>query len=133
MQLTPSFRHLLENFRVVVTAPAFRLFVRLLTGWALSCRHRFITECIFTAGQVGIGHGARFHRFFSPYAWSLDELCRLLARLLVQRFCPTGPLLWAGDDTLCRKRGLGLFAAGMHHDPLLSSKALKVFSWATMG
>jgi len=37
--------------------------------------------------------------------------------------------LLAADDTLCRKRGLGLFSAGMHHDPLLSSEALKVFSW----
>lgn len=129
MQLTPSFLALLQNFRLVFTAPAFRLFVLLLTGWALSCRHRFITECIFTAGQVGIGHWSRFHRFFSHYAWSLDELCRVLARLLVNRLCPTGPLLLAGDDTLCRKRGLGLFGAGMHHDPLLSSKALKVFSW----
>ena len=52
MQLTPSFLALLENFRLVFTAPAFRLFVLLLTGWALSCRHRFITECLFTAGQV---------------------------------------------------------------------------------
>lgn len=129
MQLTPSFLALLQNFRLVFTTPAFRLFVLLLTGWALSCRHRFITACIFTAGQVGIGPWSRFHRFFSHYAWSLDELWAVLARLLVNRFCPTGPLLLAGDDTLCRKRGLGLFGAGMHHDPLLSSKALKVFSW----
>src|SRR4029077_167948 len=43
--------------------------------------------------------------------------------------CADGPILLAGDDTLCRKRGLSLFGAGMHHDPLMSSKALKVFSW----
>ena len=129
MQLTPSFRVLLEPFRSVFTAPSFRLFVLLLSGWALSSRHRFITECLFTAGQVGIGHWCRFHRFFSHYAWSLDDLCQVLSRLLVRRFAPDGPILLAADDTLCRKRGLGLFGAGMHHDPLLSSKALKVFSW----
>lgn len=129
MQLTPSFALLLLPFRAVFTAPSFRLFGLILTGWALSCRHRFITECIFTAGQVGIGHWCCCHRFFSHYAWSLDELCRVLARLLVRCFCPGGPILLAGDDTLCRQRGLHLFGAGMHHDPLLSSKALKVFSW----
>jgi hypothetical protein len=129
MQLIPSFRVLLQHFRPVCTAPSFRLFTLLLTGWVLSCRHRFITECIFTAGQVGVGHWCRFHRFFSHYAWSLDDLCGVLARLLIRRFCPTGPILLAGDDTLCRKRGLSLFGAGMHHDPLLSSKALKVCSW----
>ena len=30
---------------------------------------------------------------------------------------------------MCRKRGLGLFGAGMHHDPLISSRALKLVSW----
>jgi len=129
MELTPSFRALLLHFRPVFTAPSFRLFVLILTSWALSSRHRFITECIFTAGQVGIGHWSCYHRFFSQYAWSLDSLCQALAQLLVERFAPAGPILLAGDDTLCRKRGLGLFGAGMHHDPLLSSKALKVFSW----
>jgi hypothetical protein len=129
MQFTTSFRALLPNFRAVFTAPSFRLFVLMLTGWALSSRHRFITECIFTAGQVGVGHWCRFHRFFSHYAWSLDDLCRVLSRLLIRRFAADGPILLAADDTLCRKRGLGLFGAGMHHDPLLSSKALKVFSW----
>jgi hypothetical protein len=129
MQLTPSFRSLLQPFRSVFTAPSFRLFVLILTGWLLSCRHRFITEGIFTAGQVGIGHWSCFHRFFSPYAWSLDNLCRVLTGLLLRRFAATGPILLAADDTLCRKRGLGLFGAGMDHDPLFSSKALKVFSW----
>jgi len=129
MELTPSFRVLLQHFRSVFTGPSFRLFVLILTGWALSCRHRYITECIFTAGQVGIGHWSRYHRFFSHYVWSLDGLCQVLARLLIERFAPEGPILLAGDDTLCRKRGLGVFGAGMHHDPLFSSKALKVFSW----
>jgi hypothetical protein len=129
VQLTSSFRVLLQHFRCVFTAPSFRLFVLILTGWALSSRHRFITECIFTAGQVGIGHWSCFHRFFSHYAWSLDNLSHTLTRLLIERFAADGPLLLAADDTLCRKRGLGLFGAGMHHDPLFSSKALKVFSW----
>jgi hypothetical protein len=129
MEFTPSFRVLLQHFRPVFTAPSFRLFVLIVTGWALSSRHRYITECIFTAGQVGIGHWSCYHRFFSHYAWSLDNLCHALAQLLIERFAPDGPILLAGDDTLCRKRGLGLFGAGMHHDPLFSSKALKVFSW----
>ena len=129
MELTPSFRVLLQQFRPVFTTPSFRLFVLLVTGWLLSSRHRYITECIFTAGQVGLGHWSCYHRFFSHYAWSLDSLCHALARLLLERFAPDGPILLAGDDTLCRKRGLGLFGAGMHHDPLFSSKALKVFSW----
>jgi hypothetical protein len=129
MDLTPTFLLLLHEFLPVFTRPTFRTFVDLVAGWVLSCRRRFVTECIFSAGRVGYGHWCRYHRFFSHAAWSLDTLCMLLARVLVARFVPTGPILLGGDDTLCRKRGLTLFGAGMHHDPLMSSKALKVFSW----
>jgi hypothetical protein len=38
-------------------------------------------------------------------------------------------LEWAIDDTLCRKRGLTLYGAGMHHDPLISSRAKPLVSW----
>ena len=129
MELTPSFLDLLCQFRSVFTNPSFALFVALLSGWTLSCRHRFITECIFTSGNVGNGHWGRFHRFFSHARWGLDTLCMLLARLLVKHFCPSGPIWLAGDDTLCRKRGLNLYGAGVHHDPLISSRALKLVSW----
>ena len=37
--------------------------------------------------------------------------------------------MWAVDDTLCRKRGLSLHGAGMHHDPLISSRAKPLVSW----
>jgi hypothetical protein len=129
MELTLPFLHLLHEFRPVFTRPSFRLFVHLIGGWALSCRHRYITECIFTSGHVGDGHWSRYHRFFSHAAWCLDTLCRFLARLLVATFAPSGTLVLAADDTLCRKRGLTLYGAGMHHDPLISSRALKLVSW----
>jgi hypothetical protein len=129
VDLTPTLLLLLHDFHSAFTRPTFRTFIDLVTGWVLSGRRRFITECIFSAGRIGQGHWCRYHRFFSHAAWSLDTLCMLLARSLVARFAPTGPILLGGDDTLCRKRGLTLFGAGMHHDPLMSSKALKVFSW----
>jgi hypothetical protein len=129
MELTLPFVLLLQEFSPVFSRPSFRLFVHLLTGWILSCRHRYITECIFTSGHVGDGHWSRYHRFFSHGAWCLDTLCRFLARLLVATFAAQGTIVLAGDDTLCRKRGLTLYGAGMHHDPLISSRALKLVSW----
>jgi hypothetical protein len=104
---------LLQEFCFAFTRPSFVLFVYILTGWALTSRHRFITECIFTSGQVGNGHWSRFHRFFSHNRWSLDFLFMLLAKLLITVFAPTGPILLAADDTLCRKRGLTLYGAGL--------------------
>ena len=37
-------------------------------------------------------------------------------------------LLFAVDDTLCRKRGLTIYGTGMHHDPLISSRAKPLVS-----
>jgi SRSO17 transposase len=129
MELTHSFLALLQDFAPVFTTPTFTTFVEIVTGWILSQRHRFITEIIFSAGHVGDGHWCRFHRFFSLSAWSLDEFALRLAKLVVTIIAPGATRLWAVDDTLCRRRGLTLYGAGMHHDPLISSRKKPLVSW----
>jgi SRSO17 transposase len=129
MQLTHSFVELLQQFAPVFTTPTYRTFIQILTGWILSHRHRYITEIIFSGGNVGKGHWCRFHRFFSHAVWDLDALTLHLAKLAVTILAPGATLLWAVDDTLCRKRGLTLYGAGMHHDPLISSRAKPLVSW----
>jgi len=108
---------------------SFPIFVELVTGWVLSHRHRFITDLIVSSGSVGKRHFSNYHRFFSQYAWSLDFLSRHLLLLLVRAFAPTGVIELAIDDTLARKRGLMVYGTGMHHDPLMSSKAKTITSW----
>lgn len=129
MQLTLAFVVLLQEFAPVFTKPSFETFKALLTGWCLSFRHRFITELILSSDSAGDGHHSCYHRFFSQACWSMDTFWYYLARLLLATFAPTGLVPLAGDDTLCRKRGLTIYGGGMHHDPLLSSRALKVMSW----
>src|SRR5512135_3192364 len=129
MELTSSFLDLLPHFAPVFTAPTYQTFVVIVTGWVLSQRHRFITEVIFSGGHVGIGHWARFHRFFSHAAWDIDAFSMALARMVVTILAPGAELLWAVDDTLCRKRGLTLYGAGMHYDPLISSRSKALVSW----
>ena len=121
MELTPSFAPVLLHFAPVFTAPTFRTFVQIVTRWILSQRHRYITEVIFSGGNVGNGHWSRFHRFFSHPFWDIDALSMFLAKLVVTILAPRATLLWAVDDTLCRKRGLTLYGAGMHYDPLIQS------------
>jgi hypothetical protein len=129
MELTPSFVALLQHFSPAFTAPSSRTFTLIVTGWILSHRHRYITEVIFSCGRVGIGHWSRFHRFFSHAAWDLDTFSMVLAKLVATLLAPGATLLWAVDDTLCRKRGLTLYGAGMHYDPLISSRAKSLVSW----
>jgi SRSO17 transposase len=121
--------HLLQPFAPVFTAPTFQTFVVIVGGWLLTHRHRYITEIIATSGYVGRGHWCRFHRFFSQAAWDLDALTMVLAKLVVTTLAPGAETFWAVDDTLCRKRGLTLYGAGMHYDPLISSRAKPLVSW----
>jgi len=100
-----------------------------MAGWVLSHRRRFVTELIWSAGCTRRGHHSGYHRFFSQAAWSLDGLCCVLAKLLVAVFAATGVIELAVDDTLCRKRGLSVYGTGMHHDPLISSRAKPLTSW----
>ncbi|MHC4510839.1 MAG: IS701 family transposase [Planctomycetota bacterium] len=129
MELTRGFVELLEEFRTVFNSQSFLLFVDLMTGWTLSHRHRYVTDLILSAGAVGKGHFSNYHRFFSRYVWRLDGVCRVLTLLLVRLFARSGVIELAVDDTLCRKRGLTVYGTGMHHDPLISSKAKKLCSW----
>ena len=88
-----------------------------------------MTEVIFSSGHVGDGHWSRFHRFFSHAAWDIDTFSMRLAKLVVTILAPGATFFWAVDDTLCRKRGLTLYGAGMHYDPLISSRAKSLVSW----
>jgi DDE superfamily endonuclease len=129
MELTASFVDLLQQFAPVFTAPTYRTFVAIVAGWVLSQRHRFITEVIFSGGNVGNGHWSRFHRFFSHAAWDIDAFSLALTKLVLTILAPGALLIFTVDDSLCRKRGLTLYGAGMHYDPLISSRSKKLVSW----
>jgi hypothetical protein len=130
MELTASFMALLDCFRPAFTAPSFVTFRLLMSGWILSVRHRYVTDLIISSDSVGNGHFSDYHRFFSHAAWAIDAVWRALAKLIVKTCIgPNAVIRLAADDTLCHKRGLSLFGAGMHHDPLISSRAMKLVSW----
>jgi hypothetical protein len=130
MELTCSFEVLLQSFAPVFTEPSFRTFRLLMTGWILSVRHRYVTDLIVSSDSVGNGHFSDYHRFFSHAVWDIDHLWKILATLIVNLLVgPNATIILAGDDTLCRKRGLGIFGTGMHHDALSSSKSKKICHW----
>lgn len=130
MELTNSFETLLRTFSPVFTEPSFQTFRLLMTGWILSVRHRYVTDLIISSDSVGNGHFSDYHRFFSQAVWEIDHLWKILAKLIVRSLIgQDATIVLAGDDTLCRKRGLGIFGTGMHHDALSSSKSKKICHW----
>lgn len=130
MELTATFMALLEVCQPVFTAPSFATFRFLMTGWILSVRHRYVTDLIVSSDSTGNGHFSDYHRFFSQAVWDIDQLWKCLAMLIIKTLIgKDATIVLAGDDTLCRKRGLGIFGTGMHHDALSSSKSKKICHW----
>jgi hypothetical protein len=110
-----------------MTAPSFRNFLIVLTGWIFAPR-RTITGTLVAAGVAGHRHHAAFHRLFSAARWSLDQLGLIVFRLILPCL-PPGPIDLALDDTLAHKRGVKMFGAGMHHDAQASTRKVKVVQW----
>ena len=54
MQLTFSFVNLLQQLAPVFTVPTFQTFVQVVCGWVVSQRHHYVTEVIFSGGNVDL-------------------------------------------------------------------------------
>jgi hypothetical protein len=127
MSLVTSFLMMLQPLAWVMTGPTFCNWTTLLAGWAFAPR-RTVTGMLLAAGAVGKKHHSAFHRVFAQAQWSLDHVGLLVFDMLGP-WLQEGDVFLAIDDTLARKRGLKVFGAGMHHDPLLSSRGKAVMNW----
>jgi hypothetical protein len=73
---------------------------------------------------MGLSHKRQFqayHRVLNRSAWSSRALSRILLKMLVQTFVPSGPIICGLDDTIERRRGAKIKAKGIYRDPVRSS------------
>jgi DDE superfamily endonuclease len=78
-----------------------------------------------------MGHSAAsdfqtYHRVLNRAVWSPLTASRLLLRLLVAVFIPSGVVVFGLDDTIERRRGDQITAKGIYRDPVRSSHAYVV-------
>lgn len=126
MELVPGFTALLQGLSTTMTTPTFHSLVTVLTGWVFASK-RTVTRMILAAGSAADKHYSSYHRLLSAAHWSLDAVGLALFDLVAPYL---GDVVMLGvDDTLARKRGLKMFGTGMHHDPLLSSRAKAITNW----
>jgi hypothetical protein len=110
-----------------MTLPTLLSLVTVVQGWVFAGR-RTLTGVLAAAADSTSKHFSAYYRLFATARWSLDQVRLGLVRLAL-------PLLGAVpvplrlDDTLTRKRGPEVFGAGMHHDPVASSRRYAVTSW----
>lgn len=126
--IATSFAALLGGFADCFTAPGFKMFQHIVSGWLLTISKRTVTNVAMAAGALGERHHASFHRFFRLGRWSPDDVGRVLLRLVVSRLVPPfSEVVVAVDDTLARHTGKHISSAGMHRDPLLSTASMVLY------
>ena len=129
MTFVSSFLELVQQLACVMTTPTFNTLVTVLTGWVFA-RRRTVTGMILAANAVGTKHHSSFHRFFAKAEWCLDDLGLAVFGLIEPWVSTRQPVLLALDDTLARKRGLKVYGAGMHQDPMISTRKVPRLSWS---
>lgn len=129
MTLVSSFLELVQQLACVMTAPTFNTFATVLAGWIFARRHT-VTGMILAADAVGTKHHSSFHRLFAKAEWCLDDLGLAAFQLIEPRLTRAHPVMLALDDTLARKRGLKVYGAGMHQDPMISTRKVPRLSWS---
>jgi len=119
---------LLENTRMVFSAPSFVLFTDLLTGWVCAPGRRTITAMITVADPAGRHAHDAYHRFVRDGAWAMPGLWQVLAVHAITRFAPTGVVDLDADDTLFHKTGRQVAGAGVFRDAVRSTVRRVVYA-----
>jgi DDE superfamily endonuclease len=112
---------LLAPFAPLFSRPVWRHVQVLLVGAILTPGQRLVSSAL---RAVGLSHRSNFqayHRVLSRAIWSSRSASRILLGLLVATFAPAGLLVLGIDETIERRRGAKIAAAGIYRDPVRSS------------
>ena len=93
----------------------------LLVGAILAPAQRTVTAALRAAGLAHLAQFHRYHRVLSHARWSGLAASRVLLRLLVAAFAPTGPLVFGVDETVERRWGPRIGPKGIYRDAVRSS------------
>src|SRR5215831_3203315 len=112
-----SLMTLLAVFSPLFTAPSFRTFSGMACGFLAQTGKRTVCGMLTGAGLSRLWPHDRAHSFFSRGRWNPDDLGLTAAKLVVWLLVPDGePATVVIDDTLFRRRGKKVWAAGWFHD-----------------
>ena len=114
---------LLAAFAPLFSRRVWRYVPALVVGALLAPGRRMVSTVLRT---VGLGQTPRcqtYHRVLSRAVWSSRKASRILLGLLVATFAPAGPLVLGIDETIERRRGAKIAAAGIYRDPVRSSRS----------
>ena len=123
LSLPIAFSSAIGVFAPVFSRPVWPHVKVLLTGAVLAPGQRTVTAILRIMGLSAAPNFQTYHRVLNRAVWSPLYASRLLLRLLVAVFVPSGIVLFGLDDTIERRRGKQLTAKGIYRDPVRSSHA----------
>jgi hypothetical protein len=110
-----SLMGLLAAFAPLFTVPSFRTFCGLACGFLAQAGRRTVCGMLAGAGLSRAWSHDRAHQFFSRACWNADDLGLAVAKLVVALLVRAGQPVVV-DDTLFKRRGRKVWAAGWFHD-----------------
>src|SRR5215218_4980895 len=119
--LPPAMLVLLAPFAPLFDRRVWPYAVVLVVGTLLAPGKRTVTAALRVMGLAHTRRFERYHRVLNRTQWSSLAASRVLLRLLVAAFAPSGPLLLGLDETIERRRGPRIAAKGIYRDPVRSS------------
>ena len=123
LSLPIAFSSAIGVFAPVFSRPVWQHVKVLMTGAVLAPGQRTVTAILRIMGLSAAPNFQTYHRVLNRAVWSPLYASRLLLRLLVAVFVPSGVVLFGLDDTIERRRGDQITAKGIYRDPVRSSRA----------
>jgi hypothetical protein len=114
---------LLAPFAPLFSRRVWRYVPTLVVGAIVAPGRRMVSSVLRAVGLAQVRHFQNYHRVLSRAVWSSLGASRTLLRLLVTTFAPAGPLVLGIDETIERRRGAKIAAAGIYRDPVRSSRS----------
>jgi hypothetical protein len=114
---------LLAAFAPGFTHPTCARFLTLTGAAILATGRRTVANVLRTAGRPAPGHRTSYQRVLPAAEWSGLELGCALARFLLDRVVPGGPVRLVGGDTVDGHPGPKVYGKARHRDPTRSTHA----------
>lgn len=112
---------LIVEFAPFFSKPVWEHAKILLVGAILAVGKRTVTACLRIMGKSDEAHFQNYHRVLNRACWSALRVARVMLRILITTFAPSGELVIGIDDTIERRRGARIKAKGIYRDPVRSS------------
>jgi hypothetical protein len=123
MLLPTEAQPLLAAFLPHFTHPTYTRLVVLTAAAILTTGRRTVANVLRTVSDLAPGSDASYRRVLSAAEWSGLALGCALARFLLDRLVPDGPVDLVGDDTVDGHPGRTVYGKGRHRDAVRSSHA----------